>query len=113
MEDIGKQIDTLLERAVGYVKTTVELEKLKAIDRVSDISALLITRIMAGAILFFVALFLSLGLALWLGEVLGKIYLGFFVVAAIYGLIAVMLQLFLGKWIKKAICNFIISKILY
>jgi hypothetical protein len=113
MEDIEKQIDTLFDQAVEYGKTTLELAKLKAVDRISDITSSLLSKIVAGAALFFLFLFASLGLAYWLGEVLGKTYLGFFAVAAIYGVLGILIHLLLGKWIKKLICNYIIKRSLY
>ena len=113
MEEIIKQIEILFEKAVEYGRTTIELAKLKAIDRISDIAASIIAKIVAGAILLLFLLFASVGLSLWLGEVLGKVYLGFLAVAALYGLFAILAHLFVNKWIKKLICNFIIKKTLY
>jgi hypothetical protein len=113
MDEVGKQIEVLLERAIEYGKTTIELAKLKAVDRISDVAALLISKIVAGAVLFIFILFASLGLALWLGDVLGKIYFGFFAVASIYGLLGILVHFFLSKWIKRLIGNFIIKRTLY
>lgn len=113
MDEVGKQIEVLLDRAIEYGKTTIELAKLKAVDRISDVAASLISTIVTGAVLFIFILFTSLGLALWLGDVLGKIYFGFFAVAAIYGLLGILTPLFLSKWIKNVICNFIIKRTLY
>ena len=58
-------------------------------------------------------LFFGLGLAIWLGEAFGRLYLGFFAVAAGYAFVAVVIHLFVIKWIKKVICNFIIENFLY
>jgi hypothetical protein len=113
MEDIGKQVEELLGRAVEYGKTTIELTKLRAVDRISDVTASLVSKIFGFAILLLFLLFASLGLAMWLGDILGKVYLGFFAVAAIYGLLAILIPLFLNKWIKRLICDFIIKRILY
>jgi hypothetical protein len=57
-------------------------------------------------------LFLNLGLGFWLGEILGKIYFGFFVVAAFYGIIGIILHFFMHKSIKKLISNYIIKHVL-
>lgn len=113
MDEIVKQIDILFEKAVEYGRTTIELAKLKAVDRISDIAASIIAKIVAGAILFLFLLFASVGMALWLGEVFGRIYLGFLAVAAVYGVFTILAHLFLNRWIKKLICNFIIKKALY
>ncbi|MFA6484050.1 MAG: hypothetical protein WCW62_15835 [Bacteroidales bacterium] len=112
MEDIGKNIETLIEEAVAYGKTTVELAKLKAIDKISGIAASLISKILIGSILFFIVLFLSLGLAFWLGNVFGRVYLGFLAVAGIYSVLAILVHFFLSKWFKNLICNYIIKNAL-
>ena len=113
MEEIKKQIEALIEGAVEYGKSTIELVKLKAIDRISDVTASLLSKIIAGAALFLFILFASLGLAFWLGDLLGKIYFGFFAVAALYGLLGILIHLLLSKWIKIAICNYIIRTTLF
>lgn len=112
MEEAGKQIEELIERAVDLGRTTIELTKLKAVDKISDITASLISKIVAGAVLFLAVLFASLGLALWLGDLLGKVYLGFFAVAGIYAILGVLIHILLNKWIKKLICNYIINRAL-
>jgi hypothetical protein len=112
MEDIENQIETLFDRAIEYGKTSIELAKLKAVDKISDIAASLISRIFISAVLIMIFLFASLGLALWLGEIMGKVYLGFFTVAAIYCVLAILTYLFFGKWIKRLIVNGLIRKVL-
>jgi hypothetical protein len=111
-EDIGKQIDELIETAVDYGKTTLELTKLKAVDKVSDVAASVISKLAASVVLLLFILFVSLGLAFWLGEVLGKVYLGFLVVGGFYLLLVLLVQVFLTKWIKKVTCNYLIKRIL-
>lgn len=113
LDELGKQIETLFEGALEYGKTTIELAKLKTVDRISDLAAAILTRIISSAVLLLFFLFISLGLALWLGDIIGKIYLGFFVLAGVYGLLGILIQLFLSKWIKRRICNYIIKNILY
>jgi hypothetical protein len=57
-------------------------------------------------------LFLSLGLALWLGKILGEICYGFFALAGFYCLAAILIYFFLHKWIKKQIGNALIKQML-
>jgi hypothetical protein len=113
MEGIGKQIETLIEGVVEYTSTTLELAKLKAVDRISDAIASLLSRIIAWMALFLFFLFSSLGLAFWLGDLMGKTYLGFFAVAGLYLLLGLLVHLFLGKWIKRLIGNYLIKITLY
>jgi len=77
-----------------FWQSPAELAKLKAIDKISDFSAPVLSRLFAGAALFFFFLFASLGLAFWLGKILGQIYFGFLAVAAVYGLMALLIHLF-------------------
>jgi hypothetical protein len=112
MEDTTKLIEDLLQRATEYGKTTYELVKLKTLDKTSDVVSSLIPQSVAFVLIASFMLFVNLGLALWLGEILGKTYFGFFVVAAFYGIIAIVLHFFMHKWLKKKICNYIIKQVL-
>ena len=57
-------------------------------------------------------LFLNLGLALWLGDILGKAFYGFLVVAGFYCVTGIVLHFLMHKWLKKVICNYIIRLLL-
>lgn len=111
-ENIATPIQELFESAGEYGKTTMELLKLKAIDK----SANVISSLAAKAVLILiVAMFLltgSIALALWLGELLGKTYYGFLVIAGFFGSIAILLLVFRNQWIKKPVSNSIVRKIL-
>jgi hypothetical protein len=58
------------------------------------------------------ALVLNIGIALLLGELLGKSYYGFFIVAGFYLVAGIILHFFLHKWIKKPISDLIIKQAL-
>src|SRR5512136_1959585 len=95
MEDNTKLIELLLESIAEYGKSSFELVKLKALEKTSDAVSSFIPH---SLVLVFVAvfmLFLNLGLAFWLGEVLGRIFYGFFVVAAFYGLAGLVIHFFM------------------
>jgi fatty acid desaturase len=57
-------------------------------------------------------LFLNLGIALWLGDILGKPFYGFFAVAAFYILAGIVIHFFMHKWIKKLVGNYFIKRVL-
>jgi hypothetical protein len=48
---------------------------------------------------------------LWLGELLGETYYGFFSIALLYLVIALLLYIFKNEWIKKPISNFVIDQL--
>ena len=115
MEAVPKRpnnFEALLSKAGEYAETKVELIKLKVADKtsdtVSDIAATLIAVIFS---IFFLIL-LSIGLALLIGEWLGKSYYGFFAVAALYGIAGFVIKMNSTTLIKVPVANFIIKKIL-
>jgi len=108
MEDKATPIESLFERAEAYGKTSLNLLKLKTIDKTSELIALVISWFI---IIIVVALFfivLTIGIALWLGEVLGKSYYGFFIVSGIYAILGIVFVL----WGRKPILNSIVSKMI-
>jgi fatty acid desaturase len=112
MEDNAKLIETLLEKTAEYGKASYELMKLKALDKTSDIVSSFIPHAVVFVIIAVFMLFLNLGLAFWLGDILGRTCFGFFVVAAFYGILGIILHFFMHKWLKKVICNYIIKNVL-
>jgi hypothetical protein len=112
MEENTSSIESLIDRATEYGKTSFELAKLKVLDKTSDVVSTLLSHSLALIIILSFVLFLSLGLALWIGEILGKIYLGFFIVAAFYGLAWILIHFFFHNWIKKCVGDSIIKQML-
>jgi hypothetical protein len=109
MEDYTKLIEPLIEKATEYSKTVYELVKLKIIDKSLDVVSSLITHYVVLILALLFVVFSSVGLSFWLGEILGKIYYGFFVSGAFYFTIAIVLHFFLRKPFKRLISNFIIK----
>lgn len=102
----------IYEKAEQYVKTTIELYRLKAVHTVSDVIATLATSFIIWVIIFLFLLFLSIGTAFYLGELLGKWHYGFFIVAGIYALIGLVIYLIRVKCLTNKIGDFIIRQIL-
>jgi hypothetical protein len=112
MEENTNMIESLIERTSQYGKTSFELIKLKVLDKTSEVvSSIVLNAIIVVFFLSFM-LFLSVGLALWLGEILGKSYYGFLLVAAFYGFSGILFYIVMHKWIKKLVCNNIIKQVL-
>ncbi len=111
METKVKIIEPLLERVEQYSKTSLELLKLKSIDKTADIASSLFSRLILVIVLAFFTFTLNIGLALWLGELLGKDYLGFIVVAGFYGLVSIIVY-YIHPSIKSKFSNSIITNML-
>ena len=112
MEDNTNLFDSLLERASEYGKTSYELVKLKAVDKTSDVVSSFIPHSVVFVLIASFMLFLNLGLALWLGEILGKIFYGFFVVAGFYVLSGIVIHFFMHKWLKRIVSDYFIKHML-
>lgn len=112
MEDQENLIEILIEKGEQYGKTTIELLKLKTLDKSADVASTLISWaiVIVFAVLFF--LILNIGIALWLGELLGKSYYGFFAVAGFYALLALIFGLFKEQLVKRPVNNSIVTQVL-
>jgi Zn-dependent protease with chaperone function len=105
-------IDELLDKATEYGKAELELAKLKALDKVSDIVSGSVPSLIVILSVSVFMLFLNLGVAVWVGGLLENLFLGFFVVAAFYGIIALIMHLFMRKWLKTKVGDSIIKRVL-
>jgi len=112
MEEKTKLLESLLERANEYGKTSYSLVKLKAIDKASDVVSSVIPHSVVIILIASFIMFFNLGLAFWLGEIFGKIFYGFFAVAAFYVVAGLVIHFFMHDWIKKLICNYLIKQLL-
>jgi len=112
MEDTTKSLEALLERATEYGKTSFELAKLQALDKASDAVSTIVPHSMALSVFACFLLFLNVGAAIWLGELLGKIYFGFFIVAGFYLVVWLIVHFLMHSWLKRTLRNYIIDKVL-
>ena len=112
MENQPNSIKSLFENAGNYLKTSVDLFKLKAIDRSSDIVSSIISMVVICFITIFGFFIVNIGLAFWLGSLLGETWYGFFSLGAFYLLLATLLFIFKAKWIKDPVNDLIVKKML-
>ena len=104
-------MESLFERVEDFGKTSFELYKLKTISKTTEVVSTFVSRGSVVIVLSMFLIFVSIGLALWLGDLLGKPYLGFFCVAAFYIVLGGVLYYFLHQYIKKQVSNSIISEV--
>jgi hypothetical protein len=109
MEEKAHLIEVLVEKATEYGKTTLALAKLKVLDKTSTIVSSLIPYSILIVFSGFCLLFLSLGLSILLGEILGIPSLGYLIVGGFYGLVGAFLRYILHHRIKTYIYNYILK----
>jgi hypothetical protein len=112
MENNTRLVEPLLEKTADLALTSLKLAKLKAIDKTSDVISSFIPHWIVLSVVGFFMLFLNLGLSILLGEIIGKTWSGFLIVAGFYGLVAFVLYFFMYKWFKKHIRNYVVKQLL-
>lgn len=111
MDDNLKLIESLLESTLKYGLTEIELLKLKTLNKTSDIISGMIPHAVVLIIVLLFLLFFNFGLAFWLGEIFGNNFYGFFVIAAFYGIVGLIIHFFMNKWIKRKIGNYLVKQL--
>jgi len=112
METPKSLIELLYEKIEEYGITTYELTKLKLLKTTAIVVPSLLSMLIVVFVLSTFILILSIGIALYLGELLGKLYYGFFIIAIFYLVIGIVLHFYLHKWIKKPVADLIIKQVL-
>ncbi|WP_036678111.1 phage holin family protein [Daejeonella oryzae] len=112
MKEVEEEEPGLVDKVKEYIRIRKDLAMLMIADKASQAAGGLIS----GAILiflgFFVFLFANFGLGYYLSEIIGNSYAGFFIVAGIYLLIAIIVLLVKENSIEKPFANRVIKKIL-
>jgi hypothetical protein len=112
MEDQQQDIDILLSDAGDFIETRTNLWKLKAVESLVDVSGELVSGMGMIVISSFVVIIFSIGLALLIGDWLGKSFYGFFIMGGLYGIAALVIYARRSRWLKDPFSNMLIRKIL-
>jgi hypothetical protein len=112
METPAQALEGLFERIEAYGKTSFELSKLKSLETSTVIATCVISRVSVVIVFACFILFASIGIALFLGGLLGRPFYGFLIVAGFYLIASIILHFCLYKWIKKPFSDFIITQVL-
>lgn len=109
---ITKEESGLFEKAGEYAETQLLLLKYKAVDTGAEVASSLISRLSVILLVATFLLILNIGIALWIGHLLGQTYYGFFIVAGFYGVASLIIYLFRHQWLKQPLNNLLVRKIL-
>lgn len=112
MNDILMSLKTIIKKVAESSETSLELVKLKTLDRSADIISSFLVKIAILMMVFICLTLLNVGLSLWIGEFLGTIYFGFYIVSLAYGLLSLLLGLYFKTYLKTSFSNFIIKLII-
>ena len=109
---LNDNIESLFERAGEYIETRIDLYKLKAVDKSSDVLSSVISKMIVLLVFVMFIFIINIGIALLLGELLGKSWVGFFVLAGFYLITGIIFNYMRKKWFKGPIADKMIQKFL-
>jgi len=109
---VSDNIESLFERAGEYLETRIDLYQLKAVDKSSDVISSLVSKLIVLMVFALFIIIVNIGIALLLGELLGKSYYGFFVLAGLYLITGLIFNANRRKWFKEPFADKLIRKFL-
>ncbi|MCE3229840.1 MAG: hypothetical protein K0S32_4391 [Bacteroidetes bacterium] len=112
MEDKTSPVELLFKKTESFIRSGAGLYKLKIIDKSAEWISTLTARFVAMVLILLFFLTINMAVALWIGDVLGKVYWGFFVVAGFYALMTTLVIVFQKTWIKEPVKNAVIIQAL-
>jgi hypothetical protein len=112
MESSENVMNSLWDASEEYGKTTYELTKLKLLEGVTTKLTSLFSNLIAILAAWMFIIILNIGIALLLCYLLDSMHIGFFIVAAFYLILAVIIHYFLHNWIKESLYAYLVDQIL-
>jgi membrane protein implicated in regulation of membrane protease activity len=105
-------MEPILKKAEEYVENRIEIVRLKTIGKSSEIISSVLSHLILVIIIGISLLILSIGIAFWIGHLMGEIYAGFLIVGGFYAIVGVLLICFRRKWLKQSIEDLLVKKLL-
>lgn len=105
-------VEDLFYKSKDYVNTRIELFKLKGINKASNVFASTVTAIFLVVMGLMALVLFSIGLALYLGEILGASHYGFFIVGGLYIIIGLILIALRKQLLKIPFSNWLIKNLI-
>jgi hypothetical protein len=100
----------LIEKSELYIKQTGELYKLRAIEKSAEVIASLTSNLIVIISVSIFVITFNIGIAIWIGEYLGKMHLGFLYVSAFYILTSLVIHSLRKRLIEHPVKNAFIQK---
>lgn len=110
--NIETNFNELISKSKDYAETSINLFKLETLEKISNFIPSLAWRIFVFVFGLTAVMFLNIALSLWLGQIIGKLYFGFLLVAFSNVLLAVIIFLFRKPLVVNPLNKLIIRKFL-
>jgi len=107
---LNQLISSLMESTEKYSQTSLKLLDMKARKSAIRTITWLTWSMVLGGLAFIFFFFANVGIAIWLGILWGRPYLGFLLVGVFYLLLCFLLKVYLKNSIENWIAKIIIKK---
>jgi hypothetical protein len=111
MEKTFAKVEELADNFKEYINTRIDAVKLGAAEKGSVVIANVVAAVIAGLVFLFFLGFASIAFALFLGELTGKQWAGFLIVAGIYLVATIIIWAARGKIIQVPLMNALIHQL--
>src|SRR5690625_221258 len=98
---VKEHYDELKKDLKLYLETKIEFLELRLLKKVTEIGSRILKFVLGVVLLIFFLIFVSFGAAIWIGDYLGNMSYGFFIIAGFYLFILILILLF-GKYFFRA-----------
>jgi protein-S-isoprenylcysteine O-methyltransferase Ste14 len=112
MEKTFVQIEDITENLKAYLHTKVELAKLNAAEKGSNVIANIIAGIIVMLIFFLCFVFAGIAFSLYINQFMNSNWIGFLIIASVYLLIGLLVWVARTKLLRMPIMNSIIQLLL-
>lgn len=110
LQDVKTRAEDFYEHITNYLEARYNLAVLETSDKLTNLLSSLAAALVVGIVGLFVLIFVSVGLALWIGQSSDNNAAGFFWVALIYAVIGAVLYSVRNKFIKIPVLNALVKK---
>ncbi len=104
-------VNRIYDQIETYARSTIELYRLRAIKSFAETFATVSMGVILGLIFSMILLFASIGLGFYLGAVFGGWHYGFFAVAGVYAIFAMIIFIYRVRCLKETITAYILKQI--
>ena len=112
MEEKATIVESVIDHVKEYAKTSFELVKLKAVKEGSEAASVVVAYVIVLASVIMFVIIINIGLALLIGDLTGKLYYGFFIVAGFYALLVFIMHFGHKVILKRPISNMAVRRYL-
>lgn len=112
MSEQNVELNTLIKNVEDLSKTSIDLAKLKAIDKTSNLFSGILSVVFILGVFMLFFLFANIALALYINSFYNNFYVGFLYLSSFYFLLCMLFIIFRKQIIKTPIANYFVKKLL-